>query len=291
MKIHDGMLLADFIRKGTAYLESVYPTSEARNIVLMICHAVLGTERYTHVTEPGYVIDDARLGDLSAMMKRLGDGEPVQYVIGTETFCGFVFKVTPDVLIPRPETEMLVREALKYAPSKVLDLCTGSGCIAWAVALSLPGAEVTGVDVSETALRVARKQDFTEELKKRGAKAPLFMCADIFGREPDFPCGQFDVITCNPPYVRESERVAMRRNVLDYEPHSAIFVSDEDPLAFYAATAAWSRRLLAPCGHGIAEINEAFGAETVRIFRDAGFGNTVLLKDFYGKDRFVIYSF
>lgn len=285
------MLLADFIRKGTAYLESVYPTSEARNIVLMICHAVLGTERYTHVTEPGYVIDDARLGDLSAMMKRLGEGEPVQYVIGTETFCGFVFKVTPDVLIPRPETEMLVREALKYAPSKVLDLCTGSGCIAWAVALSLPGAEVTGVDVSENALRVAREQDFTEELKKRGAKAPLFMCADIFGREPDFPCGQFDVITCNPPYVRESERVAMRRNVLDYEPHSAIFVSDEDPLAFYAATAAWSRRLLAPCGRGIAEINEAFGAETVRIFRDAGFGNTVLLKDFYGKDRFVIYSF
>lgn len=291
MKIHDGMLLADFIRKGTAYLESVYPTSEARNIVLMICHAVLGTERYTHVTEPGYVIDDARLVELSAMMKRLGDGEPVQYVIGTETFCGFVFKVTPDVLIPRPETEMLVREALKYAPSKVLDLCTGSGCIAWAVALSLPGAEVTGVDVSENALRVAREQDFTEELKKRGAKAPLFMCADIFGREPDFPCGQFDVITCNPPYVRESERVAMHRNVLDYEPHSAIFVSDEDPLAFYAATAAWSRRLLAPGGHGIAEINEAFGAETVRIFRDAGFGNTVLLKDFYGKDRFVIYSF
>ena len=291
MKIHDGMLLADFIRKGTAYLESVYPTSEARNIVLMICHAVLGTERYTHVTEPGCVIDDARLSELSAMMKRLGDGEPVQYVIGTETFCGFVFKVTPDVLIPRPETEMLVREALKYAPSKVLDLCTGSGCIAWAVALSLPGAEVTGVDVSENALRVAREQDFTEELKKRGAKAPLFMCADIFGREPDFPCGQFDVITCNPPYVRESERVAMRRNVLDYEPHSAIFVSDEDPLAFYAATAAWSRRLLAPGGHGIAEINEAFGAETVRIFRDAGFGNTVLLKDFYGKDRFVIYSF
>lgn len=291
MKIHDGMLLADFIRKGAAYLESVYPSSEARNIVLMICRAVLGTERYTHVTEPGYVIDDAHLRELSAMMKRLGDGEPVQYVIGTETFCGFVFKVTPDVLIPRPETEILVREALKYTPSKVLDLCTGSGCIAWAVALSLPGAEVTGVDVSENALRVARKQDFTEELKKRGAKAPLFMCADIFGREPDFPCGQFDVITCNPPYVRESERVAMRRNVLDYEPHSAIFVSDEDPLAFYAATAAWSRRLLAPCGHGIAEINEAFGAETVRIFRDAGFGNTVLLKDFYGKDRFVIYSF
>ena len=139
---------------------------------------------------------------------------------------------------------------------RVLDLCTGSGCIAWSVALSVPGTEVVGVDISEPALAVARSQDFARECKERKAKAPLFVCADVLDTEQDFDHGTFDLILSNPPYITESEKDRMHRNVLEHEPHLALFVPDGDPLVFYRAVAAWSRRFLAEEGRGMAEINE-----------------------------------
>lgn len=300
------MLLTDFLKEGIAALEPLYPTAEARSIVLMLCEAVIGTKSYTHIVDPQYEIDKKGVQPLAEAMVRLQAGEPIQYVIGRAEFCGRSFRVTPDVLIPRPETELLVREAVKLAdmtrrmripfgksaePVRVLDLCTGSGCIAWSVALAVPGARVIGVDISEEALQVARSQDFSEEMKATGAIAPTFVKADVLSSEEDFQYdhGHFDLILSNPPYVMEREKQAMRRNVLEYEPAQALFVPDEDPLLFYRAVARWSQRFLSPEGKGLTEINEALGSETLEVFRSSGFRQTETVTDFFDKNRFVFY--
>lgn len=299
------MLLTDFLKKGIATLEHLYPTAEARNIVLMLCEEIIGTKNYTHIVEPGYQIDKKGEKPLAEAMLRLQDGEPIQYVIGSTEFAGRRFHVNSQVLIPRPETELLVREAIKLAgrvkrmraaygktadPVRVLDLCTGSGNIAWSVALAVPGARVVGVDVSEGALQVARGQNFSAELKQTGALAPTFVAADILDTEQEFNYGIFDLILSNPPYVMEKERHLLRRNVVEFEPHGALFVSDEDPLVFYRAITRWSQRFLSPEGKGLTEINESLGKETEAVFREAGFSETMLVKDFYDKNRFVFYT-
>ena len=298
------MLLKDFVKESTARLESLYPTSEARNIVLMLCEDRIGTKNYTHLVEPDYTIKGKDLDVLLSDMDRLASGEPVQYVIGSTEFCGFRFKVTPDVLIPRPETELLCREAVKTGtgmqrmkmtkgdsiPVRVLDLCTGSGCIAWTAALGIPGAEVVGTDISEKAVMVAINQEFSPDLKDRGAIPPRFIIADVLGDEKRFDLGQFDLILSNPPYIMDSEKERMRTNVLDFEPHSALFVPDDDPLLFYRAIARWSSSLLSADGKGMTEINELFGSETRKIFLQSGFGHVEIVKDYYDKDRFVSYS-
>lgn len=298
------MLLADFIKKGVAALEPLYPTAEAHSIVLMLCESLIGTKSYTHIVEPRYDIDKKAEQPLAEAMLRLQAGEPIQYVIGRTDFCGHSFKVNRNVLIPRPETELLVREAIKIAgriqrmripygksaePVRVLDLCTGSGNIAWSVALGVPGARVVGVDISEAALDVARSQNFSADLKATGALAPTFVAADVLDTEQEFNYGSFDLILSNPPYIMEKERALLRKNVVDYEPASALFVPDNDPLLFYRAVARWSERFLSPEGKGLTEINEVLPKETVAVFRDSGFGEIDVVKDFFDKNRFVFY--
>ena len=298
------MLLKDFIKEGTARLESLYPTSEARNIVLMLCEDRIGTKSYTHLVEPEFAIKDKNLGPLKEDLDRLASGEPIQYVIGKTEFCGLEFKVTPDVLIPRPETEILCREAIKVGsriqrmrqaygdsyPVRILDLCTGSGCIAWTVALNIPGAVVVGTDISEKAIMVAMEQDFQSALKETGALAPQFKIADVLGDPDSFGLGKFDLILSNPPYIKDSEKERMRPNVLNFEPHSALFVPDEDPLVFHRAIARWSSALLSNEGTGMTEINEELGNPTREVFLDAGFSDAEVIKDFYDKNRFIFYS-
>lgn len=293
------MFLKDFISQGVASLRELYPEAEARSMVLQLCEELLGVARYTHLVEPQTEIPAAKLPALQAALERLEAAEPLQYVTGVASFCGYGFRVTPDVLIPRPETECLVREACSAAaaillerpsggaPLRVLDLCTGSGCIAWAMALLMPGARVTGVDVSEAALAVARGQDFSGTLAKLGAVAPTFVRADILDDTIGFQAASFDLVLSNPPYVLESQKAAMRRNVLDYEPALALFVPDGDPLLFYRAVARWSRHCLSPWGRGFAEINEDLGAQTQAVFLREGFGRAAVLPDFFGKDRLV----
>lgn len=298
------MLLADFIKKGVTALEPLYPTAEAHSIVLMLCESLLGTKSYTHIVEPRYNIDRKAEQPLAEAMLRLQAGEPIQYVIGRTDFCGHSFKVNRNVLIPRPETELLVREAIKIAgriqrmripygksaePVRVLDLCTGSGNIAWSVALGVPGARVVGVDISEPALDVARSQNFSADLKATGALAPTFVAADVLDTEQEFNYGSFDLVLSNPPYIMEKERGLLRKNVVDYEPESALFVPDNDPLLFYRAVARWSQRFLSPEGKGLTEINEVLPKETVAVFRDSGFGEIDVVKDFFDKNRFVFY--
>ena len=298
------MLLAEFVKAGTKALESLYPQKEARSIVLLLCEEVLGTENYTHIVEPEFKIDDKKLPELEAAMERLKKMEPVQYVLGHTEFYGRTFKVDPAVLIPRPETELLCRDAIKLGmrvyrmrspygknaePVRILDLCTGSGCIAWTMALSIPGSRVTAVDISDAALEVAAGQDFASELKSKETFKPEFIKADVLDSEQEIELGPFDMVLSNPPYIMESEKEDMRRNVLEYEPESALFVPDDDPLLFYRAIARWSQRFMSPEGVGLSEVNESLARQTETVFKAAGYAHTEIVRDLSDKNRYIIY--
>lgn len=278
------MLLSEFIKQGCARLGCLYPEREAGNIMKVLCSERLGVKSYTHLIEPSYAVPDSLLSDMENDLRRLELSEPIQYVLGFEEFLGRRYNVDRNVLIPRPETEMLVLEALEFAKTvggnpDIIDLCTGSGCIAWSLKQELPEARVVGTDVSEAALNVARSQFPGTDLR------PDFICSDIFSSVPNI--GSFDLVVSNPPYVMEKEKTLMRPNVLDWEPGLALFVRDDDPLLFYREIARWSRALLRKGGIGFVEINELLGDETSAIFRDEGFSEICVKQDIFGKNRVV----
>ena len=352
------MILRDLIKQSTETISQTYPEREAREMVLAyLCHT-LGIQRHTHIIEPSFEVPSDRIEEIMSAVDRMAAGEPLQYIIGEASFYGRTFRVTPSVLIPRPETELLCRLALDYlfseamasseaaygpgicaskyhkaqstptgaerrshAPSgavahgdwgeghvyidpksaKILDLCTGSGCIAWTMALEKPGACVTAVDISDDALAVASSQNFVDEMQQTGALSPEFVkadvlsddLADIISNETKDEDGksiqQFDLLLSNPPYVMDKEKSLMRTNVLDHEPHLALFVPDDDPLKFYKAIARHSARLLSAEGAGIVEINEALGVETAALFTAAGFTDVRIENDLNDRPRFVIF--
>ena len=280
------MLLRELISKGTETISQAFPEREAREMVLMFLQHSIGTSRHTHILEPLYEVSEEASAEALGAFGRMASGEPIQYIIGKAYFYDREFKVTPDVLIPRPETELLVREAVNWARRsgrkslRILDLCTGSGCIAWSMALELPGTEVTAVDISDGALSVAAGQKFECD------NAPQFIKADVLAG-PVEGLGSFDMILSNPPYVMDSEKALMRKNVLDHEPWLALFVSDDDPLIFYRAVAEWAKLLLKPEGLCLVEINEALGRQTAKVFDDAGFRDVEVLQDLNSRDRFI----
>ena len=293
------MYLKELINKGNETVSAAYPEREAKEMVFAYLEAVLGTKRHTHIVEPEYMVpEDKSLTALGAF-ERMAAGEPLQYITGEAWFYGRQFRVTPDVLIPRPETEELVNSVLLQSAGTrskggfrpaILDLCTGSGCIAWSLALEIPGAEVTAVDISDGALTVAASQDFAGEMSQTGAVAPGFVKADVLQdtltlQGPE----KYDIIVSNPPYVMDSEKSLMRTNVLDHEPHLALFVPDDDALKFYKAIAVHASRLLKEDGFGVVEINEALGLQTAELFVQMGFRAEVV-KDLFEKDRFVKFS-
>ena len=278
-------------------LSQTYPEREAREMVFAFLEYLLGTQRHTHIIYPDYTVSDENVAAAMDAFCRMSDGEPLQYVTGYADFYGRTFKVSPDVLIPRPETEILCRTVIDKVSSagksqdlSILDLCTGSGCIAWTLALELPESYVTAVDISDGALSVASSQDFSSE----SPAAPRFIKADVLYPptgvvEGEGPLGrQYDIIVSNPPYVMDKEKALMRANVLDHEPHLALFVSDDDPLIFYKALAQWAVHLLKPSGFCVVEINEALGQETAALFIEAGFSHSEVLQDLSGRDRFVL---
>lgn len=283
------MLLRDLISKGTETISQSFPEREAREMVLMFLQHSIGTSRHTHILEPSYEVSEEASGEAVNAFERMASGEPIQYIIGKAYFYGREFKVTPDVLIPRPETELLVREAVGWARRsgckslRIADLCTGSGCIAWSMALELPGSEVTAVDISDGALAVAAGQGFESVVAQKFVKADV-LAGPVEG------LGSFDMILSNPPYVMDSEKALMRKNVLDHEPWLALFVSDDDPLVFYRAVASWAKQLLTPGGLGLVEINEALGPETAEVFLLAGFTDVQVLTDLSDRPRFVRFS-
>lgn len=284
------MKLKQLITESVKTVSRCYPEEEAREMVFAYLEYAFGTKKHTHIIEPDYEIPEDGASQARQAFGRMASGEPLQYVTGEAYFYGRRFAVTPSVLIPRPETEILCQNVLTASgagrDSRILDLCTGSGCIAWTLALELPGTEVTAVDISDDALKVASGQDFSEEINRTVARRPDFIKADVLDSPlPDL--GKFDVLTSNPPYVMESEKLLMRRNVLDHEPELALFVTDEDPLVFYRAVARWADVLLKPDGYGVVEINEALGAETAAVFAEAGMVDVNIITDLPGKERFV----
>ena len=280
------MLLRDLISKGTETISQAFPEREAREMVLMFLQHYIGTSRHTHILEPLYEVSEEASAEALGAFGRMASGEPIQYIIGKAYFYDREFDVTPDVLIPRPETELLVREAVNWARRsgrkslRVLDLCTGSGCIAWSMALELPGSEVTAVDISDGALAVASGQKFECDVP------PKFIKADVLAG-PVEGLGTFDMILSNPPYVMDSEKALMRKNVLEHEPWLALFVSDDDPLVFYRAVAAWAQQLLKSDGLCLVEINESLGRQTAKVFENTGFRDVEVLQDLNSRDRFI----
>jgi release factor glutamine methyltransferase len=281
------MKLAELIRKGVETVSVLYPDGEAKEMVFAYMEDIFGFKRYKHVLEPEFDMSADDADKAIADFGRMACGEPLQHVTGKAYFYGRQFRVTPDVLIPRQETELLIESSLKTSktPVRILDLCTGSGCIAWTLALEMPGADVTAVDISDGALTVASSQDFSEEIARTGARAPEFIKADVLAG-PSL-AGQYDILVSNPPYVMDKEKTLMRPNVLDHEPHLALFVSDDDPLVFYRAIADWAHAVLKPGGYAIVEINEALGPETAALYETAGFTDVRILKDLSDRDRFV----
>ena len=246
---------------------------------------------------------------METILNRLNTGEPLQYVLGEAEFYGRTFKVRPGVLIPRPETEELVRlvvgelgarsqkpgagsqepGARSQEPGvssqksnafvRVLDIGTGTGCIPVTLFLEMVGVEVFAVEVSETAIAVAR-----ENASRLNAKVDIVQL-DIL--KDSLPWENLDVIVSNPPYIPWSEKVNMHRNVTDFEPELALFVSEEDPLIFYKAIARQASRALRRSGLLAVEINERFGEGVASVFREEGFQEVAIIKDIFGKERIV----
>jgi release factor glutamine methyltransferase len=222
--------------------------------------------------------------DWDVIMARLNQNEPIQHIIGSAHFCGLEFKVSSSVLIPRPETEELVRLVVKDCywdedPVQIVDIGSGSGCITIALDRFMSFATVRGWDVSDDAIGVAREN--AQQLLSEA----IFEKYDIL-KEDTFE-GQFDCVVSNPPYVTYAEQENMQPNVLRFEPHLALFVEDQDPLMFYRAIADFCTKHLKATGACYVEINEHFGQTTQQLFLDKGFARVEIIQDIHGKDRIV----
>jgi release factor glutamine methyltransferase len=283
--------VSEVVAHSAKRLQPLYPAAEARTLAYQLLQHYAGLSRAQLYACPEQELSRELVEKIEAGVDALLACKPLQYITGKVEFCGLPFIVNEAVLIPRPETEELVQAAVQAlqrqsgTPS-VLDLCTGSGCIAVAVAAQLPTAAVAACDVSPEALGVARAN-----AQRLRAQVDFFTC-DIL-QQPEALAAHLapasvQAILSNPPYVRHSEQVLMQPNVLRYEPHLALFVDDGDPLVFYRAIAAIARQYLAPDGFVLVEINEALAEATADVFHAAGFSTVQVKQDLCGKDRFVV---
>ena len=301
-------------------LASVYDMDEARAVVRLLLGERFGLSMADILCDKVTELSADDRTELEKMMRRLENGEPVQYVLGYATFCGRRFRVTPDVLIPRPETEELCQwlisgvqefgssgvqekshstlhtphSTLLTPHSSILDIGTGSGCIAVTLAAEWPKAQVSAWDISEKALKIAR-----ENAERNGANVdfeqvdilnPFNIQPSTLNTQHPTPNTQhptFNILISNPPYVCESEKAAMERNVLQHEPHLALFVPDDDPLRFYRAIAEYARHALKPNGWLFFEINPAYADDIVQMLQEMQFEQVALKTDSFGKKRFL----
>lgn len=270
-------------RQIVGALPPEYDAREARAVALLVLEEAFGIGRTELYAGTARALTEAEATRLDAIVARLAAGEPVQYVLGECSFCGLRLRVTPDVLIPRPETEEIVDRVLSAEaghPLRVLDAGTGSGCIAVALALGMPGASVEAWDLSEAALAVARANAEACGARVRFARRDLLA-------PPPAGCS-FDVVVSNPPYICLRERAEMDDRVLRYEPASALFVPDDDPLRFYRRIASLGRQLLAGGGRLYFEINRAYGPQTADMLQSLGYTHVRVEKDLSQNPRFVI---
>ncbi|WP_300829115.1 peptide chain release factor N(5)-glutamine methyltransferase [uncultured Rikenella sp.] len=279
------MTFRETYNRSVKRLEPLYGPDEARAVADRLAAEKYGFDRLARVLEGEATF--LRGDEWEADLRRLERWEPVQYVTGREEFYGRSFEVTPDTLIPRGETEQLVRTILDGSPRRrVLDIGTGSGAIAVTLAAEW-GAEtcVEAWDISEGALRVAARN---AEAVGVGGRI-RFVRQDVLEHVPGREAEKFDLVVSNPPYVPESERAGMRPNVVDYEPGGALYVPDDDPLRFYRAIARLP--LLKPGGELWFEINERFGLQTRELLQGLGYADVRVIRDLHGRERFVRATF
>jgi len=283
MKFSDNTLTAVF-DYFQLQLNDIYESKENKSITKLLLTELFGYDSKYQALHPDVRFSESQLLLLITACKQLKLGKPVQYIIGHSTFCGLPFKVNDAVLIPRPETEELVEWIIKKAdqPSLViLDIGTGSGCIALSLKSQLSKSTVHAFDFSEAALNVAKENAANLDLEVN------FYLDDML-----FPKGQIedysvDIIVSNPPYVLESEKNSLHKNVFEFEPHKALFVDDEDALIYYKAIVAYSMIKLKPNGYLYFEINEKLGHEIIELLNSNGFSNCEIKKDLNGRQRMV----
>lgn len=275
------------MNKIVAYIRSrlqpYYTAEEVSALSRIVCCDLLGQAPTDYYLGKDIVLSSKKEQELEDILQRLSRFEPLQYIEGRTLFLGRELWVAPGVLIPRPETEELVELMLKEIPAdaRILDVGTGSGCIAISLAKELPDALVTAWDVSPEALSVARAN-----ARKLQANVRFVEC-DVLACQVD-EVGLYDVIVSNPPYVTEAEKADMESNVLQWEPSLALFVPDDDPLRFYRRIAVLGRDMLADGGRLYFEINRAYGREMVEMLRTMGYVGVRVEKDLSQNDRFVI---
>ena len=264
-------------------LRGYYPDAEALSLAKMILVEVFGFSTLELYGGKDKEISGNCLHELHEMLSRLKKNEPIQYIIGVEHFCGMTFEVDRNVLIPRPETcelvEWIVQDWSRKEACRILDIGTGSGCIAISLAKQIEGAKVEAWDISEGALQVARRNCVRNDAEV------LLNRKDVLAALPEGM--SYDVIVSNPPYICEKEKVDMDANVLDWEPEGALFVPDADPLLFYRKIAELGVSMLAEGGSLYFEINRAYGEQTVDMLVSLGYGNIELRKDSWGNDRMI----
>ncbi len=269
------------------YAEELYPLydkAEADTFVNILIKSFFGLSRADLVVDPDYRLSESEMLKLHFAVKDLKKFKPIQYIIKKIDFLNTRIMVNESVLIPRPETEELAELIIKKEKQpglRILDIGTGSGCIAIALTKNLDEASVFGIDISKEALNLASKNAFINEVLLH------FVQLNILDPKP-FPDFQdLDLIVSNPPYVTLAEKAAMKENVLRYEPHEALFVDNDDPLLFYKAILYFATEHLVKGGRIYFEINEKYGKEVCTLMSRSMFNNVVLHKDINGKDRFV----
>jgi release factor glutamine methyltransferase len=260
-------------------LNNVYEKQEIAAITLLVISEITGLSKASIKAFPEKALSDKQAETLKNILIRLRTGEPVQYILGITEFYGLPFKVNPSVLIPRPETEELVEWILSSAAESqklkvesteqfagdILDIGTGSGCIAISIKKNLPAVQVSAIDISEGALQTAKENAVLNEVDVK------FINADILNIKSEIEVPKFKIIVSNPPYVTLEDKKQMHSNVTNFEPHSALFVPEHDPLLFYRTIADFALLNLQPNGLLFFEINESYGNETVDLLKEKGF--------------------
>lgn len=281
------MLLREVKNIFHTELDPLYPKEEVNSFFSILIEHYLNLERFALALQPDLMVSKENETPMFDALSRLKLKEPIQHIIGTCHFMDMDFKVSKDVLIPRPETEELVRwiiEEVKGLYSeerntkelRILDIGTGSGCIAISLAKTLNNSKIYALDISSDALKIAKANAASNSVEI------ILLEKNILADELDH---EFDIIVSNPPYVRELEKKVMHQNVLDYEPYQALFVSDEDPLVFYKRITNISSKHLVKGGSLFFEINQYLGKETEQLLKDHNFSEIELRKDMFGNDR------
>lgn len=270
------------IEKIKSTLAGKFSQGEIKSIIKIIFEKLKNYSQVDIIMHDNEVLSDYIKAEIDKILQRLLNDEPIQYIFGEAYFQGLTLKVNRHTLIPRPETEELVDFIVKENPATdlhILDIGTGSGAIAITLARALRFPIVDAIDISQEALTMAQ-----ENATRLKTKVNFSLC-DILSVTPQLD--KYDIIVSNPPYITESERDTMEANVLDYEPHTALFVPNDDALRFYRAITLYAIIALKPGGRIYFEINSRFGKETAQLLTDNGFINALVIKDMYGLDRFV----